>query len=191
MMQWIAQETQLTHRYADLGDVRLHFVEAGQGSLVILLHGFSEFWYSWRHQIPALAAAGYHVVAPDMRGYNRSDKPFETPLVSGQSTAIAISFTATIVPWRDGTWPLPAYYPMLAVRDADGWRLDVTRFADHVYYVAAHEVAHQWWYAVVGNDIYREPWLDEAFAQYSGIIYALELDQFENCMLNYRAPTRS
>jgi pimeloyl-ACP methyl ester carboxylesterase len=75
MIQWIAQGIQLTHRYADLGDVRLHFVEAGQGSLVILLHGFPEFWYSWRHQIPALAAAGYHVVAPDMRGYNRSDKP--------------------------------------------------------------------------------------------------------------------
>jgi aminopeptidase N len=221
---------------------------------------------------------------------------------------VAISFTATLMPWRDGTGPLPSYYPMLAVREGGRWRLDVTHFADHVYaesalytaeirvpgglqvvasgstsavqahsdgsmtylvatgpirefaltlgdfataqatagdvainvytargsrldaqqiadvaarslddfdrrfgqypyreldihllpyeydggdeypglillysaaqvgagtrYVTAHEVAHQWWYGLVGNDIYRQPWLDEAFAQYSGIIYA-------------------
>lgn len=61
--------------YAKLLEVRLHYVEAGSGPLVILLHGFPDFWYSWRHQIPALAAAGYRVVAPDMRGYNLSEKP--------------------------------------------------------------------------------------------------------------------
>jgi epoxide hydrolase 4 len=55
--------------------VRLHVVESGDGPLVILLHGFPEFWYSWRKQIPALAEAGFRVVAPDMRGYNLSDKP--------------------------------------------------------------------------------------------------------------------
>lgn len=233
--------------------------------------------------------------------------PFARPLDPGRSTTLAITFTATIKPSDDGTWPLPSYYPMLAVRDGGNWRLDVTRFADHVYaesalyaaeitaparvgiitsgstiatrtntdgsathvvrtgpvrefaltvgdfiaahdvagdvavnvyamrgsgldtrqiarvaaaaladfdrrfgpypyreldihllpgdfdggdeypglvllysdgqvdagtrYVAAHEVAHQWWYGVVGNDIYREPWLDEAFAQYSAIVY--------------------
>jgi pimeloyl-ACP methyl ester carboxylesterase len=69
------QAAQLVHRYADLADVRLHIVEAGSGPLVILLHGFPEFWYSWRQQIPALAGAGFHAVAPDLRGYNRSDKP--------------------------------------------------------------------------------------------------------------------
>jgi pimeloyl-ACP methyl ester carboxylesterase len=68
-------ETAIAHRYADLGDVRLHYVEAGTGPLVLLLHGFPEFWYSWRRQISALAAAGFHAVAPDMRGYNLSDKP--------------------------------------------------------------------------------------------------------------------
>ena len=233
------------------------------------------------------------------------------PLAPGQAATITVGFTATIRPWRDGTWPLPSYYPMLAARDSSGWRQDVTRFADHVFaesalyaaeitipseltlaasgstittrpagagrttwvvrsgparefaltvgaferaeasggtngavavnvftaqgggldaaqiarvaaaalanfdtrfgpypyaeldvqlmpyeydggdefpglillysagqvgrgtrYVAAHEVAHQWWYGVVGNDIYRQPWLDEALAQYSGIIYA-------------------
>ena len=65
----------LHHRYVDVGDVRLHCVEAGDGPLVILLHGFPEFWYSWRHQIPGLAEAGFRVVAPDMRGYNLSPKP--------------------------------------------------------------------------------------------------------------------
>ena len=61
--------------YADLGAVRLHYIEAGKGPLVVLLHGFPEFWFSWRHQIPALAAAGFRVVAPDMRGYNLSSRP--------------------------------------------------------------------------------------------------------------------
>jgi pimeloyl-ACP methyl ester carboxylesterase len=61
--------------YADLGEVRLHYVEAGDGPLVVLLHGFPEFWFSWRFQIPALTAAGFRVVAPDMRGYNLSSRP--------------------------------------------------------------------------------------------------------------------
>ncbi len=59
----------------DVGEVELHCVEAGQGPLVVLLHGFPEFWYSWRHQITALAEAGFRVVAPDMRGYNTSERP--------------------------------------------------------------------------------------------------------------------
>lgn len=63
------------HREAVVNGVRLHYVEAGSGPLVVLLHGFPEFWYSWRHQIPALAAAGFRVLAPDLRGYNLSDKP--------------------------------------------------------------------------------------------------------------------
>jgi pimeloyl-ACP methyl ester carboxylesterase len=71
-----ASELQVAHGYAEVGGgVRLHYVEAGEGPLVVLLHGFPEFWYSWRRQLPALAAAGFHVVAPDMRGYNLSDKP--------------------------------------------------------------------------------------------------------------------
>jgi pimeloyl-ACP methyl ester carboxylesterase len=57
------------------GGVRLHYVEAGEGPLVVLLHGFPEFWWTWRHQIPALTAAGFRVVALDMRGYAQSDAP--------------------------------------------------------------------------------------------------------------------
>lgn len=63
------------HRQAIINGLRFHYVEAGAGPLVLLLHGFPEFWYAWRRQIPALAAAGYHVIAPDLRGYNESAKP--------------------------------------------------------------------------------------------------------------------
>ena len=61
--------------YAELDGVRLHYVEQGEGPLVVLLHGFPEFWYGWRHQIEPLADAGFRVVAPDMRGYNLCSKP--------------------------------------------------------------------------------------------------------------------
>jgi epoxide hydrolase 4 len=61
--------------YAEVGDQRLHYVEAGDGPLVVLLHGFPEFWYGWRQQIQPLAAAGFRVVAPDTRGYNLSSRP--------------------------------------------------------------------------------------------------------------------
>lgn len=237
--------------------------------------------------------------------------PLAPVLAPDASAIISVDFNATIRPAPDGTWPLPSYYPLLAVREHGRWRMDTTRFADHVYaatanytaritappnfsiiasgsteattvgadgrstfhvraplarefaltagqfiseqvqagvdqdvivhvvqsrtsgldtaqiagvaaaaltnfdqrfgrypyreleihampgafdggdeypglillysdgqvdagtrYVTAHEVAHQWWYGVVGNDIYRQPWLDEAFAQYSAIIYA-------------------
>jgi epoxide hydrolase 4 len=60
---------------AEVGEVSLHYVEAGDGPLVVLLHGFPEFWFGWRLQIAPLAAAGFRVVAPDTRGYNLSSKP--------------------------------------------------------------------------------------------------------------------
>jgi pimeloyl-ACP methyl ester carboxylesterase len=63
------------HHVEAVNGIDLHWVEAGEGPLVVLLHGFPEFWYEWRHQIPALAAAGFRVIAPDLRGYNLSAKP--------------------------------------------------------------------------------------------------------------------
>jgi len=68
-------DVELRDGYAEIGDVKLHYVEAGEGPLVVLLHGFPEFWFGWRLQIAPLAAAGYRVVAPDTRGYNLSSKP--------------------------------------------------------------------------------------------------------------------
>ncbi len=67
--------TDFGHRETIVNGLRLHYVEAGDGPLVVLLHGFPEFWYSWRFQIAALAKAGSYVIAPDLRGYNTSDKP--------------------------------------------------------------------------------------------------------------------
>jgi epoxide hydrolase 4 len=60
---------------AEVGDVSLHYVEAGDGPLIVLLHGFPECWFGWRLQIAPLAAACFRVVAPDTRGYNVSSKP--------------------------------------------------------------------------------------------------------------------
>ncbi|MER7585772.1 alpha/beta hydrolase [Kitasatospora sp. NPDC097691] len=67
--------TDLTHRLVPSPAGRIHLVEQGTGPLVLLVHGFPESWYSWRHQLPALAAAGYRAVAVDVRGYGRSSRP--------------------------------------------------------------------------------------------------------------------
>ncbi len=67
--------TEVTHRTVATNGIRMHLAEAGVGPLVVLCHGFPEFWYSWRHQLPALAEAGFHAVAPDMRGYGQTDRP--------------------------------------------------------------------------------------------------------------------
>lgn len=64
-----------SHNYILTNGIRLHYVEQGDGYPVLLLHGFPELWYSWRHQIPALAASGFRAIAPDLRGYGESDKP--------------------------------------------------------------------------------------------------------------------
>ena len=67
----------ISHRTIETNGIRMHVAEAGSGPLVVLCHGFPESWYSWRHQLPALAAAGFHAVAPDMRGYGGTDAPPE------------------------------------------------------------------------------------------------------------------
>lgn len=70
-----AARDDLIHGSVVANGVRLHYRAMGEGPLVLLLHGFPDFSYTWREQMPALAAAGYRVVAPDLRGYARSDKP--------------------------------------------------------------------------------------------------------------------
>src|SRR6202161_3162773 len=66
-----------THRTVDANGIRIHLAEQGSGPLALLCHGFSASWYSWRHQLAALSAAGFHSVAPDMRGYGMTDRPAE------------------------------------------------------------------------------------------------------------------
>jgi pimeloyl-ACP methyl ester carboxylesterase len=67
--------TEIRHRTIETNGIRLHLAEQGEGPLVLLCHGFPESWYSWRHQLKALAEAGYRAVAPDMRGYGQTDRP--------------------------------------------------------------------------------------------------------------------
>src|SRR4051794_27184707 len=67
--------TDWAHRSAHVNGIRLHYVEAGEGPLVLMVHGFPESWYSSRHQLDALATAGYRAVALDVRGYGRSSRP--------------------------------------------------------------------------------------------------------------------
>jgi len=64
---------EITHQYPELNGIRYHYAEAGKGPLVIMLHGFPELWYSWRHQLAALSKAGFHAVAPDLRGFGESE----------------------------------------------------------------------------------------------------------------------
>jgi pimeloyl-ACP methyl ester carboxylesterase len=110
-----------------LSDVRLHYVEEGEGPAVILLHGFPDFWYSWRHQIPALAAAGYRVIAPDLRGFALSDKPYRVSDYSLDRLASDVAglaaylgeSTATIVGHDWGglvAWATAAWHPDLVER---------------------------------------------------------------------------
>ena len=68
---------QVNHRVVETNGIRMHIAETGAGPLVVLCHGFPESWYSWRYQLNALAAAGFHVVAPDMRGYGQTQAPEE------------------------------------------------------------------------------------------------------------------
>jgi pimeloyl-ACP methyl ester carboxylesterase len=65
----------VAHRVVEANGLRMHVAEQGEGPLVLLCHGFPESWYSWRHQLAALAGAGYRAVAPDMRGFGQTDRP--------------------------------------------------------------------------------------------------------------------
>jgi pimeloyl-ACP methyl ester carboxylesterase len=108
------------HRFVAANGARFHVVDAGAGPLVLLLHGFPEFWWAWRAQLVALAEAGYHAVAMDLRGYGASDKPprgYDTPTsaadVAGVVRALGAQ-QATIVGHDWGgwiAWSMPGLQP--------------------------------------------------------------------------------
>ncbi len=75
------------HRKLAANGIELHLAEQGAGPLVILCHGYPGLWYSWRHQLPALAGAGYRAVALDMRGYGRSSRPVDSEYYGLDSTS--------------------------------------------------------------------------------------------------------
>jgi len=114
------------HGSVYVNGVRLHYVTQGQGKLVILLHGFPEFWYSWRHQIPELAKH-FRVVAPDLRGYNDSDKPvgvsrYRVDVLTADVMGLIRAFgeeNAIVVghDWGGGVaWAFAAEYPQATER---------------------------------------------------------------------------
>jgi pimeloyl-ACP methyl ester carboxylesterase len=106
--------------------MKLHYVEQGSGPLVVMLHGFPEFWYSWRKQIPVVAAAGFRVIAPDLRGYNESPRPLRvaayklTEIVGDVAELIAENGGRATVVGHDwggyAAWYLAMMHPSLVER---------------------------------------------------------------------------
>ncbi len=116
-----------THRDEQVGDLRLHWVEAGEGPLVLLLHGFPELWLAWRNQIPVLAAAGFRAVAPDLRGYNLSERPrgvssYRMERLAGDVANLVrhLGYERTFLVGHDWggaiAWCVPALHPGLVER---------------------------------------------------------------------------
>jgi len=108
------------HRFVAANGARFHVAEAGTGPLVLLVHGFPQFWWAWRHQIPALAAAGYRAVALDLRGYGASDKPprgYDTMTLAADVAGVirALGETGAVVVGHDWggwlAWSMPALAP--------------------------------------------------------------------------------
>ncbi|MFI8459886.1 alpha/beta fold hydrolase [Kitasatospora sp. NPDC085464] len=109
------------HSDVEVNGVRLHLAEQGEGPLVLLLHGFPESWYSWRHQFAPLAEAGYRVVAPDQRGYARSEQPASVDAYTllhlvGDVTALigALGEERAVVVGHD--WGAPVAWATAALR---------------------------------------------------------------------------
>ena len=115
----------VTHHFVQLPSLRMHYVEAGSGPLVVLLHGFPENWWSWRHQIAPLAAAGFRVIAPDLRGYGETEKqgPYDLDTIVGDVCqlieSLGVEKRARIVGHEWGgavAWHLAARRPEFCAR---------------------------------------------------------------------------
>ncbi len=113
------------HKDIITNGIRMHYVTQGEGPLVILLHGFPEFWYSWRLQIPFLAQSGYTVVAPDLRGYNDTDKPskgYDIPTLLRDIVGLikGLGYEKAIIIGHDWggalAWSFAIKYPQLTER---------------------------------------------------------------------------
>lgn len=109
-----------SHRSVHAGGTRFHVAEAGDGPLVLLLHGFPQFWWAWRHQLVSLAEGGYRAVAVDLRGYGASDKPprgYDLPTLAGDAAGLvrALGETSATVVGHDWGgllgWTMAARYP--------------------------------------------------------------------------------
>ncbi|MBB5625581.1 alpha/beta fold hydrolase [Sphaerisporangium krabiense] len=114
-----------THRSVHAGNGMFHIAEAGEGPLVLLLHGFPQFWWTWRGQLVSLAEAGYHAVAVDLRGYGASDKPprgYDLPSLAGSMAGLvrALGETCAVVVGHDWgglvAWTMAALDPKVVRR---------------------------------------------------------------------------
>lgn len=119
-------EKKVQHGYADSGGVKIHYASLGSGPLVLMIHGFPDYWYSWRHQMEALSGE-YQVVAIDQRGYNLSDKPkgvenYDMKLLVGDVVAVIkhLGKEKAIVAGHDWggavAWSLATYVPQVVDR---------------------------------------------------------------------------
>ncbi|GAA3730874.1 alpha/beta fold hydrolase [Salinactinospora qingdaonensis] len=114
-----------THRTVSAAGTRFHIAEAGTGPLVLLLHGFPQFWWSWHHQLPALAEAGFRAVAMDLRGYGGSDKPprgYDPITLASDAAGLVRALgeaDATVVGHATGGllgWTMASYFPAVVRR---------------------------------------------------------------------------
>ena len=108
------------HRFVAANGARFHVAEAGSGPLVLFLHGFPQFWWAWRHQLPAVAEAGFHAVAMDLRGYGASDKPprgYDTATLAADVAGVvrALGESRAVVVGHDWggwlAWSMPSMTP--------------------------------------------------------------------------------
>jgi pimeloyl-ACP methyl ester carboxylesterase len=113
------------HQFILTNGIRMHYVMQGEGPLIVLLHGFPEFWYSWHNQIPFLAEHGYTVVAPDLRGYNETAKPrkgydIPTLLLDIKGLIEGLGQQRAIIVGHDWggvlAWTFAISYPMMTER---------------------------------------------------------------------------
>jgi epoxide hydrolase 4 len=161
------------HRWVAVNGVRVHLVEAGTGPLVVLLHGFPEFWYAWRYQIPALVEAGYRVVAPDLRGYNLSAKPggvfsYTIEKLTRDVAELIRSFgqgPAALVAGHDWggviTWFLPLHHPRCLKRLAVLNAPHPARFS--VELRRLNQLRRSWYIL-----FFQIPWLPELLIHWRG-----------------------
>lgn len=126
MSKTILHPSEFHTQYLQVGDLQMHLALEGEpgAPLVVLLHGFPEFWYSWRYQIKALAAAGYRVAAPDQRGYNLTDKkpPYSVFTLTADIAALikSLGYEKAVVVGHDWggnvAWLTAAFYPEVVER---------------------------------------------------------------------------
>ena len=154
----------VSFRVIEANGITMRLAEAGEGPLILLAHGWPESWYSWRHQLIALAAAGYHVVAPDMRGYGETDKPADVDdydivhiagdMVGildalGEETAIMVGHDwGSIVAWNTVLLHPQRFTALIAMSVPYGGRAPQSpleswkaAFGDNFYYILYHNEA--------------------------------------------------